>query len=84
MKTNTPEKMKHTTETALARAIALGYAGQYAQLQSQNWVGKTNDEIADDSEDFNQNYERRQKYARAAVIETNPSRKAHLEKQAGK
>ena len=74
--------MKHTIETAMARAMKLGYAGEYAQLKADDWVGKTDDEIEAASADFNQNYQRRQKYARAAAMETNPKRQAHLESQA--
>lgn len=74
--------MKHTIETATARAIKLGYAGEYAQLMGRDWVGKTNDEIEADSADFNHNYQRRVKYARAAAMATDPKRKAHLESEA--
>ena len=76
--------MTHTIETATARAIKLGYGGEYVQRMARYWVGKTDAEIEADAADFNENYLRRQKYARAAAMETNPARKAHLETQAGK
>jgi hypothetical protein len=71
--------MKHTIETATERAEKIGYAGDYAKTLAESWVGKTDDEIKSESDDFNQNYLRREKYARAAVMETNPKRRAYLE-----
>ena len=75
--------MKHTIESATKRATELGYRDEYIALMAANWVGKTETEITQTSEDFNRDYFRRQKYARAAAIETDPDRKAHLSRVAG-
>lgn len=77
------QKMTHTIETATARAITLGYGGEYVQRMAEDWIGKTDAEIEAGSAEFNQTYQRREKYARAAAMETNPDRKSHLESQAG-
>lgn len=70
--------MKHTIESAIKRATGLGYGGKYVALMAADWVGKTETEITAASDDFNSSYLRRQKYARAAAIEADPDRKAHL------
>lgn len=75
--------MRHTMETAMERATKLGYGGEYVRRAAEQWVGKTDAEIEADSADFNQNFQRRQKYARAAAIETNPDRRDYLQSQAG-
>lgn len=75
--------MKHTYETALAAAINRGYRGEYANLVAADWVGRTPEEIAADSADFNSQFLRREKYARAAAIESSPARRSYLEGQAG-
>lgn len=76
-------EMKHTIETATERAIKLGYGGEYVNIMAADWVGKTEEEILEASADFNENYLRRQKYARAAEITSDPKRKAYFEGVAG-
>lgn len=70
--------MKHTIETAILRAKNMGYAGEYIAIAAQPWVGKTDSEILRDSNEFNRNFLRREKYARAALVERDPKRKAYL------
>jgi len=75
--------MKHTIESATKRATELGYRGKYIAVMAAGWVGKTETEITWTSAEFNRDYLRRQKYGRAAAIEADPDRKAHLLRVAG-
>ena len=70
--------MKHTKETAFARAIELGYDGAYARIMAELTAGKTEKQIESESADSTQNCLRRLKYERAAALKTNPSRKRRI------
>lgn len=70
--------MRHTFETALAKALNVGYAGEYADAVARQWAGRTDSEIKSDSDEFNQNFLRRERYARAAAMETNADRADYL------
>jgi len=49
---------------------------------AQAWVGRSDAEITEDSRNFNEGFQRSQKYARAAAMEADDNRRNHFIGQA--